>query len=222
MRGSRAVTLAASLVAVVPLVAAEPLEVYRIGFSVVASGTFAMVDGIPGDSEDSPPIIALGEGVLRIAGAAALLQEGRGWYFDAASIRVVGHLVGNMTLLDSAGNSLSNPSYQMRMRGLPSADGRFFPDGDLFLLAVRESFPPAIASFEYEETLVDPDVRSVVRTQGSGPFLIAGPVEMGGAIFDAVVMFLEDGGQIRTLVFSTQPELGSLVDVQVTLRRGPG
>jgi len=216
-----------SLLSVQPALALKPSLAlkYKLEFRAEATGMFVMIEGLPGsEPEGPPPVVAFGVGEAKLDGDASVSQTGGNWYFDfPAKIKMDGEIRGEMYMIefvDGVPEITGTYNVELEFWNLESAGGMFSPDENvLFVSAEMDLTPPLeVTCLGYKLELENVESDEELKTSGEGYLLIAGLIEMGEAgKHEALIMIIEIEGELFTLVFSEQPELESIVEVEVKL-----
>lgn len=200
---------------------------YKIEFRAGASGRFAILEGFPGPSPPGvpPPIVAVGEGVLKLDGDAAVGQIMDNVYFDfPAEMKMDGEIKGAISPAEFVDDDMvvSEETWRIELEfwNLHNAGGMFVPEEDFFYISYSAEMSE-ITSIEYKLELERLDVEGddeELKMCGEAYFIVAGVIQMDSDLwFESFIIFLEVEGYPYWVIFSEHPDVGSDVEVEVRL-----
>lgn len=199
-------------------------EEIKIEFKAEATGTFAILEGIPGpETPVPPPIIAVGEGMCKADGDAVV-----DWVIDnvygafPAEMKIDGEIKGEISPAEFVDGDLivseETWRFELEFWNLDDAGGIFWPDENV--LGILYEPPPEGElglcigyKFELERLDVEDDDEEL-KMSGMGYGIVAGVMETPGLAIGFVIL-LEIEGSPYWIVFTE--DIGSVVEVEVEL-----
>ena len=205
-------------------VAHPPQEEYKIEFEAEASGAFWILEGILGPETPVPfPIVAVGEGVLKLDGDATVDQVIDNVYLDfPAEMKTDGEIKGEINPAEFVDGDLvvyeETWRIELEFWNLDNAGGIFWPDDNV--LGILYEPPPEGElglcmgyKLELEGLDVEEDDEEL-KMSGEAYGMVAGLTQMDG-IEERFIIILDVAGDPYTLIFSE--DIGSDIEVEVEL-----
>lgn len=197
---------------------------YKIEFKAEATGTFWIVEGFPGPETPVPfPIVAVGEGVLKLDGDAAVDQVIDNVYLDfPAEMKTDGEIKGEISPAEFVDGDLvvSEETWRIELEfwNLENAGGAFWIDENV--LGITDEPPPwgeqgLCIGYKLEIERLDVEDNEELKMSGKGYTIVAGVVERPG-IAVGFVIILDIEGNPYWIMFSEE-YTGTIVEVEVKL-----
>jgi len=197
---------------------------YKIEFKAEATGTFWIVEGIPGPETPVPwPIVAVGEGTCKSDGDAAVDQVIDNVYLDfPAEMKMDGEIKGQINPAEFVDGDLvvseETLRFELEFWNLANAGGVFWPDDNLLGILYEpppEGEPGLCIGYKLEIESLDVEDDEELKMSGMGYGIVATDVVQPDSLGIGFVIILDIEGAPYWIAFAI--DIGAVVEVEVEL-----
>ena len=202
-------------------------EKIKIEFKAEAEGVFFVLEGFIGPGPFPPPVVAVGEGMCKLDGDAAVDQVIDNIYFNfPAEMKTDGEIKGEISPAEFVDGELvvSDETWRIELEfwNLDNAGGVFWPDVNTFSVSydLPEGEVALCMGYKLELERLDAEEDDEELKMSGEAYGVAAGVFLMDGWYEAFIFILDVAGNPYSLVFAEPaifPEIESEVEVEVKL-----
>lgn len=198
---------------------------YKIEFEAEAEGVFFVLEGFIGPGPFPPPVVAVGEGMCKLDGDAAVDNVIDNIYGDfPAQMKMDGEIKGQISPAEFVDGDLVIYEEAWRIElefwNLDNAGGIFWPDAGTFMVSydLPEGEVALCMGYKLELERLDAEEDDEELKMSGEAYGVAAGVFLMDGWYEAFIFLLDVAGDPYSLVFAEPaifPEIESEVEVEV-------